>query len=97
IIIEGQTQLARGRSALDAVEHVVRLLEDDPLYNAGRGATYTSDGRHELDAAIMDGQSLRGGAIAGVTTIKNPISLARLVMTETPHVLLMGSGAESFA
>ena len=97
IIRVGQTMLADGQSALDVVEQVVRELEDDPLYNAGVGATYTVEGRHELDAAIMDGRTKRGAAIACTTTIKNPVSLARLVMTETPHVLLIGEGAERFA
>jgi L-asparaginase / beta-aspartyl-peptidase len=97
IIQLGQTMLASGHSAVDVVEQVVRELEDDPLYNAGVGATYTVEGRHELDAAIMDGRTKRGAAVACTTTVKNPVSLARLVMTETPHVLLIGEGAERFA
>lgn len=93
----GRDMLAKGAAALDVCEAVVRVLEDDPLFNAGRGAACNERGGHELDASIMDGATLRCGAVAGVTTVKNPISLARKVMTETKHVLLMGSGAEEFA
>jgi len=93
----GRERLARGDNALDVVEAVVRLLEDDPLFNAGKGAVFTADGKHELDASIMDGRTLACGAVAGVRTVKNPISLARLVMERTPHVLLAGEGAEQFA
>lgn len=93
---KGTEILAKGGSSLDAVETVVRFLEDDPQFNAGRGAVFNADSRHELDASIMDGSTLACGAVAGVTTIKNPISLARLVMTDTPHVLLSASGAEQF-
>lgn len=93
----GRDMLAGGRSALDTVETVIRALEDDAAFNAGRGAVVTEDGRAELDASIMDGQSLSCGAVAAVTRVKNPISLARRVMTETKHVLLVGSGADRFA
>ncbi len=93
----GRKILADGGKAIDAVEQTIRVLEDDPLFNAGRGAVFNAAGTHELDASIMDGRTGQGGAVAGVTTVKNPISLARLVMAETPHVLLMGSGAEKFA
>jgi beta-aspartyl-peptidase (threonine type) len=93
----GRTCLAGGGSSLDAVELVVRTLELDPRFNAGHGAVFTYDGTHELDASIMDGSTLRCGAVAGVRTVKSPIGLARLVMEETPHVLLMGDGAEQFA
>ncbi len=93
----GRDLLAKDAAALDVCEAVVRVLEDDPLFNAGRGAACNERGGHELDASIMDGATLRCGAVAGVTTVKNPISLARKVMTETKHVLLMGSGAEEFA
>jgi beta-aspartyl-peptidase (threonine type) len=89
--------LVAGGTSLAAVERVIRHLEDDPLFNAGRGAVYNSAGGHELDASIMDGNGLACGAVAGVTTVKNPISLARLVMTKTRHVLLAGAGAEKFA
>ncbi|MCW5766750.1 MAG: isoaspartyl peptidase/L-asparaginase [Phycisphaeraceae bacterium] len=94
---EGRDRLARGQSALDVCEAVVRILEDDPRFNAGRGAVFNERGGHELDASIMDGSTLRCGAVAGVRTVKNPISLARLVMEKTRHVLLMGDGAEEFA
>jgi len=95
-LMKGKEILAKGGSSLDAVETVVRFLEDDPQFNAGRGAVFNADSRHELDASIMDGSTLACGAVAGVTTIKNPISLARLVMTDTPHVLLSASGADQF-
>ena len=93
----GAEVLAHGGSALDAVEASVRLLEDDPHFNAGRGAALTSDGTVELDAAIMDGEGLAAGAVAGVTQTRNPVALARAVMEHTPHVLLAGAAAESFA
>lgn len=96
-IQRGRDILAQGGSALDAVEQTIRILEDEPLYNAGRGAVFNNQGKHELDAAIMDGKLRKAGSVAGVTTVRNPISLARLVMTETSHVLLMGDGAEKFA
>jgi beta-aspartyl-peptidase (threonine type) len=89
--------LEGGGSSLDAVEKVVRYLEDDPLFNAGKGAVFDHDGKHELDAAIMDGRDLSCGSVAGLKTVKNPISLARLVMTKSPHVFLIGDGAETFA
>jgi beta-aspartyl-peptidase (threonine type) len=89
--------LAGGASSLDTVEAVVRRLEDDPLFNAGRGAVYTSAGTHELDASIMNGADLACGAVASVRTVQNPVSLARRVMESTPHVLLVGAGAEEFA
>ncbi|HOU98389.1 MAG TPA: isoaspartyl peptidase/L-asparaginase [Bacteroidales bacterium] len=93
----GSDILKRGGSSLDAVEQVIRFFEDNPLFNAGRGAVLTENGKAELDASIMDGKSLLAGAVAGVTTIKNPISAARKVMEKTPHVLLMGEGAAVFA
>jgi beta-aspartyl-peptidase (threonine type) len=93
----GSDRLAAGGTAIDAVELVVRILEDDPRFNAGRGAAFTADGRHELDACIMDGRTLACGAVAGVTTVRNPVSLARLVMERTGHVLLARDGAEAFA
>ena len=94
---KGTSILEEGGTALDAVEQVILLLEDDPLFNAGKGAVFNHDGRHELDASLMDGESLGCGAVAGVTTVKNPISLARLVMERTRHVLLGGVGADRFA
>jgi beta-aspartyl-peptidase (threonine type) len=92
----GKNILQNGGTSLDAVEQVVKFLEDDPRFNAGKGAVYTSEGTHELDASIMDGRDLSCGAVAGVKTIKNPISLARLVMEKTQYVLLVGEGAENF-
>jgi beta-aspartyl-peptidase (threonine type) len=89
--------VANGGSALDAVEAVVRRLEDDPHFNAGRGAVVNAVGGHELDACIMDGRTKGCGAVAGVRTVKNPIGLARLVMMRTNHVLLAGIGADKFA
>jgi L-asparaginase / beta-aspartyl-peptidase len=94
---KGKKILENGGKSLDACEAVVKLLEDDPLFNAGKGAVYTSEGTHELDAAIMDGKDLSCGAVAGVKTIKNPIVLARQVMEKTKHVLLVSEGAEKFA
>jgi len=93
----GQEILERGGPSLDAVEAVIRDLEDDPLFNAGRGAVFNRDGAVELDASIMDGATLGCGAVAAVGTVKNPISLARLVYERTEHVLLVGDGAERFA
>lgn len=93
----GAESLETGETALDTVERVVRFLEDDPKFNAGKGAVYTHDGRHELDAAIMDGRTLDCGSVAAVTTIRNPITLARGVLEHSPHVFLIGEGAEVFA
>jgi beta-aspartyl-peptidase (threonine type) len=93
----GAEMLRGGGSSLDTVEAVVRRLEDDPLFNAGKGAVFTHEGTIELDAAIMDGRTLASGAVAGVRTVKNPVTLARRVMERTPHVFLAGDGAETFA
>ena len=93
----GVKVLEDGGEALDAVEAVILLLEDDPRFNAGRGAVFTWDETHELDASIMDGRDRDAGAVAGVTGIRNPILLARRVMTDSPHVMLAGKGAENFA
>lgn len=93
----GREMLDKGEPALDVVETVIRMLEDDPLFNAGKGAVFNHQGEHELDASIMDGRDLSCGAVAGVRTVKNPISLARLVMERTSHVLLAGPGADAFA
>jgi len=93
----GHAVLARGGSALDAVEAAVRALEDSPRFNAGHGAVFDAEGRHELDASVMEGHTRRAGAVAGVTTIRNPVSLARAVMEHSPHVMLIGAGAEAFA
>jgi beta-aspartyl-peptidase (threonine type) len=88
--------LESGGSSVDAVEASIQILEDDPLFNAGRGAVFTADGRNELDAAIMDGANLKAGAVAGVTRTRHPISLARAVMEKSPHVFLIGPGADAF-
>jgi beta-aspartyl-peptidase (threonine type) len=93
----GGAVLAKGGSSLDAVEAVIRLLEDDPLFNAGKGAVFTADGRNELDASIMDGATRRAGAVAGVTRTRNPISLARAVMEKSRHVMLAREGADQFS
>lgn len=97
IVRRGQLLLAEGGSALDAVTEAVRLLEECPLFNAGRGAVFTHQGGHELDASIMDGHTHSAGAISGVTCIRNPILAARAVMERSPHVMLTGAGAEAFA
>jgi beta-aspartyl-peptidase (threonine type) len=89
--------LAGGGAGLDAVVAAVTLLEDSPLFNAGKGAVFTSAGTNELDASIMDGRTLMAGAVAGVKRIRNPIRLARLVMEKSPHVMMVGEGAEAFA
>ena len=93
----GYAQLKAGKPALDAVTAVITVLEDDPLFNAGKGAVFTHDGRNELDASIMDGSTLRAGSVANVHRVKNPILLARAVMEKSPHVMLVGDGAEEFA
>ncbi len=93
----GANVLDAGGSSLDAVEAVVAAMEDSPWFNAGRGAVFTHAGTNELDASIMDGAGGQAGAVAGVTRVKNPVRLARRVMERTPHVLLVGAGAEAFA
>ena len=93
----GTALLAQGAPALDAVEATVRSLEDCPLFNAGRGAVFTHDGHHEMDAALMDGAGRRAGAVAGVRQVQNPIRAARLVMDQTEHVLLAYPGADELA
>lgn len=97
IVETGQKMLNAGESALDVVTEAVRLLEECPLFNAGIGSVFTRDETHELDACVMDGYSLRAGAVAGVSRLRNPILAARLVMERSPHVLLVGEGAEKFA
>lgn len=96
-ITAGEAILKKQGSALDAVEMAIRSLEDNPLFNAGRGAVFTHDGKNEMDASLMNGKDLSAGAVAGVTHIKNPISLARAVMDQSDHVLLTGAGAIEFA
>jgi len=93
----GHAILAKGGTSLDAVETSIRILEDSPLFNAGKGAVFTHEGRNELDAAIMDGKTKRAGTVAGVTIVKNPISAARAVMEKSPHVMMSGRGADLFA
>lgn len=93
----GVDVLKSGGTALDCVEKVVLVLEERPEFNAGKGAVFNSEGKHELDASIMDGRDRSCGAVAGVRTVRNPVSLARRVMTETRHVMLVGDGAEQFA
>ena len=93
----GVDVLKKGGTSLEAVEKSIRFLENDSLFNAGIGAVFTNKKTHELDASIMDGKTLECGAVAGVKTVKNPISLARLVKDSTNHVLLIGDGAEEFA
>jgi len=93
----GSAVLAAGGSSLDAVQAAIELMEDDPLFNAGRGAVFTAAGRNELDAAVMDGSDLTAGAVAGLTTTRHPIAAARAVMERSPHVMLIGEGADTFA
>ena len=93
----GHRVLLGGGASMDAVVAAVRVMEDSPLFNAGKGAVYTADERHELDAAVMDGRTRAAGAVAAVARVRNPIDLARFVMERSPHVLLAGEGAERFA
>lgn len=93
----GYKAIQAGKSSLDAVEATIRVLEDNPLFNAGKGAVFTHDGRNEMDAAIMNGKTLEAGSVAGVSTIRNPISAARAVMEKSEHVMMTGRGAEQFA
>ena len=96
-LMTGYNILKKGGTGLDAVEATIRLMEDSPLFNAGKGAVFTNAGTNELDASIMDGSTLRAGAVASLKHIKNPISLARLVMEKSRHVMMVGEGAEIFA
>jgi beta-aspartyl-peptidase (threonine type) len=96
-IDQGYAVLQDGGTSLDAVTRAVVLLEDNPLFNAGRGSVFTLDGRNELDASIMEGRTLKAGAVCGLTRIRNPIELARAVMERSEHVMLAGAGAEEFA
>ena len=93
----GENILKSGGTSVDAVTATISFLEDSPLFNAGKGAVFTAEGKNELDASIMDGQSQKAGAVGSVSTIKNPITLARAVMDKSPHVMLTGRGAEQFA
>ena len=93
----GYAKIQEGKTSLDAVEATIHVLENDPHFNAGKGAVFTHDWRNELDAAIMDGKTQMAGAVAGVTTVKNPISAARAVMEKSEHVMMVGAGADQFA
>jgi len=93
----GSAVLEQGGAALDAVQAAIQTMEDDPLFNAGRGAVFTAAGRNELDAAVMSGPDLTAGAVAGLTTTRHPIAAARAVMERSPHVMLIGPGADAFA
>jgi len=97
VLGDGRDRLAAGQSAVDVVEALILRFEDDPLFNAGKGAVFNAEERHDLDAAIMDGSTLACGAVAGLTTVRHPIALARRVMERTGHVFLAGAGAEHFA
>src|SRR2546421_1341612 len=93
----GHAVLMKGGASLDAVETSIRILEDSPLFNAGKGAVFTHDGKNEMDAAIMNGKTMAAGSVAGITIVKNPISAARAVMEKSKHVMMAGRGAELFA
>jgi beta-aspartyl-peptidase (threonine type) len=93
----GNAVLKSGGAALDAVEAAIKTMEDNPLFNAGKGAVFTNEGKNEMDAAIMDGKTLKAGAVAGVTVVRNPVTAARAVMEKSEHVMLAGKGAEQFA
>ncbi|MCW3105762.1 MAG: isoaspartyl peptidase/L-asparaginase [Segetibacter sp.] len=94
---KGYAILQKGGTSLDAVVAAVKVMEDNPLFNAGKGAVFTNEGKNEMDAAIMDGSNLKAGSVAGVTTIKNPVTAARAVMDKSEHVMMAGKGAEKFA
>ncbi|MEJ2904293.1 isoaspartyl peptidase/L-asparaginase [Pedobacter panaciterrae] len=94
---QGYDAIKSGKTSLDAVEAAIRVLEDSPLFNAGKGAVFTHDGKNEMDAAIMEGKSLKAGAVAGVSVIRNPITAARAVMEKSEHVMMVSRGAEQFA
>ena len=97
VLLAGYKALQDGKTSVDAVEIAIRMMEDSPLFNAGKGAVFTADGRNELDSSIMDGKTLKAGGVAGLHHVKNPITLARAVMEKSPHVLMFGDGAEQFA
>ncbi len=96
-VLAGYKALQDGKTGLDAVEIAIMILEDSPLFNAGKGAVFTADGKNELDASIMDGKTQNAGAVAGLHRVKNPITLARAVMEKSEHVMMIGEGAEKFA
>ena len=93
----GYEILKNGGSSLDAVQQTINVMEDSPLFNAGKGAVFTNAETNELDASIMDGKTLNAGASAGTTTVRNPINLARVIMEKSPHVMMAGTGAETYA
>jgi beta-aspartyl-peptidase (threonine type) len=97
VVLAGYKALQEGKSSVDAVELAIRMMEDSPLFNAGKGAVFTNDGKNELDSSIMNGNTLAAGGAAGLHHVKNPISLARAVMERSRHVLMFGDGAEKFA
>jgi len=97
VVTAGYKALQEGKSSLDAVELAIRMMEDSPLFNAGKGAVFTHDGKNELDSSIMNGKTLAAGAAAGLHHVKNPITLARAIMEKSPHVMMAGDGAEQFA
>lgn len=96
-VLAGYKTLQSGKSSLDAIEVAIKILEDSPLFNAGKGAVFTNEGKNELDASVMDGKNLAAGAVAGLRRVKNPITLARAVMEKSEHVMMVGEGAEKFA
>lgn len=96
-VLAGCKALQSGKSSMDAVETAIKILEDNPMFNAGKGAVFTNEGKNELDASVMDGKTLMAGAVAGLRHVKNPILLARAVMEKSPHVMMVGDGAEKFA
>jgi beta-aspartyl-peptidase (threonine type) len=97
VVMAGYKALQSGKSAVDAVELAIRMMEDSPLFNAGKGAVFNHDGKNELDSSIMNGKTLAAGSVAGLHHVKNPITLARAVMEKSPHVMMIGDGAEQFA
>ncbi|MEP6789256.1 MAG: isoaspartyl peptidase/L-asparaginase [Acidobacteriota bacterium] len=97
VVLAGYKALLDGKSSVDAVEIAIRMMEDSPLFNAGKGAVFNHDGKNELDSSIMDGKTLAAGGVAGLHHVKNPITLARAVMEKSQHVLMFGDGAEAFA
>lgn len=94
---KGYDTLSKGGTSIDAVIVSIKILEDSPLFNAGKGSVFTADGKNEMDAAIMDGKTLMAGSVAGIRTIKNPITAARCIMEKSPHVMMVGAGAEKYA
>lgn len=97
VLKAGGDILSKGGTSVDAVEACIKMMEDSPLFNAGKGSVFTEEGKNEMDASIMDGKTMKAGAVAGVTTIRNPIAAARAVMDKSRHVMLAGEGAEKFA